>query len=249
MRLGLDGKVVVVTGSSSGIGLQIAKEFIEEGAYVIINGRNDKKATDITKKIGAKGVFVGDLTSQLTCNELVDYVFEKFGRLDHLICSVGSGTSVPVGQETTQEWERVLKINLFSTTQMVAASLTHLKDSKGSVVCISSICGLASLGCPIAYAGAKAALQSYVKNQSKYLGQFLVRINSVVPGNILFKNSVWERKLADSKQAVQDMLDSQVALSKLGKPEDVAALAVFLASERASFITGSEFVVDGGQLQ
>ena len=114
-------------------------------------------------------------------------------------------------------------------------------------MCISSICGLAALGCPIAYAGAKAALQSYVKNQSKYLGQFGVRINSVVPGNILFENSVWERKLTESKLAVQNMPESQVALAKLGRPEDVAALAVFLASERAEFITGSECVVDGGQ--
>jgi len=249
MLLNLDSKVVVVTGSSSGIGLQIAKEFIEEGAHVILNGRDGHKANDVAREIGAKGVFVGDLTVQETCNEFVTYVEETFGRLDHLVCNVGSGTSVPVGQETTEEWERVLKINLFSTTQMVKAALQPLIDSKGTIVCISSICGLAALGCPIAYSGAKAALQSYVKNQSKYLGQFGVRINSVVPGNILFENSVWERKLAASKLAVQNMLDSQVALAKLGRPEDVSALTVFLSSERAAFITGSECIVDGGQLK
>lgn len=249
MQLSLDEKVVVVTGSSSGIGLQIAKEFIQEGAQVIVNGRDEQKAFDVARDIGAKGVFVGDLTAQSTCDDFLGYVFEKFGRLDHLVCNVGSGTSVPVGQETTDEWERVLKINLFSTTQMVNAALKLLIDSKGTIVCISSICGVAALGCPIAYAGSKAALQSYMKNQSKYLGQFGVRINSVVPGNILFENSVWEKKLATSKDEVQKMLDSQVALSRLGRPEDVAALAVFLSSERASFITGGEFVVDGGQIQ
>ena len=183
------------------------------------------------------------------CERFVDTVIDQYGGIDHLICNVGSGASVPPGEETTQEWQRLLQINLFSTTQMVAAATKILSDRQGSVVCISSICGVEALGCPIAYAGAKAALMSYVKNQSKLFGKKGVRINSVIPGNILFEGSVWERKLAQSADQVDEMLRNEVALSQLGTPEDVAAMAVFLCSARARFITGAGFVVDGGQLR
>ena len=236
MQLDLEQKIVVVTGSSSGIGLQIAADFVAEGAIVILNGR-------------AADYLAGDVCKAAFCERFVDTVIDQYGGIDHLICNVGSGASVPPGEETTQEWQRLLQINLFSTTQMVAAATKILSDRQGSVVCISSICGVEALGCPIAYAGAKAALMSYVKNQSKLFGKKGVRINSVIPGNILFEGSVWERKLAQSADQVDEMLRNEVALSHLGTPEDVAAMAVFLCSARARFITGAGFVVDGGQLR
>lgn len=249
MQLDLEQKIVVVTGSSSGIGLQIAADFVAEGAIVILNGRDEAKLASAKAKIKAADYLAGDVCKAAFCERFVDTVIDQYGGIDHLICNVGSGASVPPGEETTQEWQRLLQINLFSTTQMVAAATKILSDRQGSVVCISSICGVEALGCPIAYAGAKAALMSYVKNQSKLFGKKGVRINSVIPGNILFEGSVWERKLAQSADQVDEMLRNEVALSQLGTPEDVAAMAVFLCSARARFITGAGFVVDGGQLR
>jgi 3-oxoacyl-[acyl-carrier protein] reductase len=166
-----------------------------------------------------------------------------------LVCNVGSGASMPPGKETPDEWRRVLDINLLAATQAVWAATDALIASRGSIVCISSICGIEALGCPVPYAAAKAALESYVHNAARWMGKHGVRINSVAPGNILFPGSVWERKLKENRAAVDDMLAREVALGKLGSPEDVARMAAWLASSLASFITGATFVVDGGQLK
>ena len=117
------------------------------------------------------------------------------------------------------------------------------------IVCISSICGLEVIpGAPVTYSAAKAALHAYVRGIAHPLGQQGVRINAVVPGNILFDGSVWQRKLNEDAAAVGQMLARDVALAKLGKPQDIANLALWLASSAASFCTGSIFVADGGQV-
>jgi 3-oxoacyl-[acyl-carrier protein] reductase len=171
------------------------------------------------------------------------------GHLDVLVCNVGSGASVPPGQETPEEWRRVLDRNLYPSTQMVWAAESALVSSGGNVICISSICAFEALDCPIPYAAAKAALESFIRNSARPLGKRGVRINSVAPGNILFKESVWDRKLAADELGVKVMLEREVALRSLGKPEDVARLVTYLASPLADFITGATFVIDGGQLR
>ena len=138
-------------------------------------------------------------------------------------------------------------VNLHASTQMVWAATEALAAVAGNAVCISSICGLEALGCPVPYAAAKAALESYVRNAAWPLGQRGVRINSVAPGNILFPGSTWERKLAINAAGVNAMLQREVALHSLGRPEDVARLVAYLASPAASFITCATYVVDGGQ--
>jgi 3-oxoacyl-[acyl-carrier protein] reductase len=130
---------------------------------------------------------------------------------------------------------------------MVWAATDALASSAGNVICISSICGLEALGCPVPYAAAKAALESFVRNSARPLGKRGVRINSVAPGNILFPGSTWERKLAADEAGVNAMLQREVALCSLGRPEDVAQLVAYLASPVAAFITGATYVVDGGQ--
>ncbi len=247
MNLELAGKVALVTGSSAGIGLGIARVLAHEGATVVLNGRDAARLEDARVAIPDASSFVADVRDPAGCQRLVQDIVARHGRLDILVCNVGSGASVPPGQETPEEWRRVLDINLHASTQMVWAATDALASAGGNAVCISSICGLEALGCPVPYAAAKAALESYVRNVARPLGKRGVRINSVAPGNILFAGSTWERKLAADEPGVNAMLQSEVALRALGRPEDVAQLVAYLASPMAAFITGATYVVDGGQ--
>lgn len=133
---------------------------------------------------------------------------------------------------------------------MVQACRKALGESGGVIVCISSICGQEVIpGAPLTYSAAKAALNSYVRGIARPLGADGVRINAIAPGNILFENSVWQRKLNDDSEAVEQMLARDVALAKMGTPQDVANLTLWLTSPAASFCTGSIFVADGGQVR
>jgi 3-oxoacyl-[acyl-carrier protein] reductase len=124
-----------------------------------------------------------------------------------------------------------------------------LEANGGAIVCISSICGQEFVpGAPLTYSAAKAALNSYVRGIARPLGKIGVRINAIAPGNILFDNSVWKKKLDDDTDTVYNMLSTYVALGELGAPRHVANLALWLASSASSFCTGSIFVVDGGQV-
>ena len=133
---------------------------------------------------------------------------------------------------------------------MVEACRQELARNLGSIVCISSICGHeVILGAPITYSAAKAALNAYVRGSARPLGKLGVRINAISPGNILFNDSIWDRKQKGSFKAVEEMLRQDVALSKLGTPLAISNLALWLASPAANFTTGSIFVADGGQLR
>lgn len=249
MQLDLAGKSALVTGSSKGIGWAIAKILHAEGCRVALNGRN---ATDVTAAAtqlpGSIGV-AGDVTCSRDAQQVVAEVVRKFGQLDILVCNVGSGRSVPPGEETGEEWQRVFAMNLWSTTNTVEAAREALAASKGVITCISSICGLEVIpGAPVTYSAAKAALHAYVRGIARPLGKQGVRINAVAPGNILFEGSVWSRKLAENKQAVQSMLDKDVTLGRLGTTADVANLVAYLVSPRSGFATGGVWTLDGGQI-
>lgn len=249
MKLSLSGKVALVTGSSKGIGWTIAQTLHAEGCRVALNGRSEADLTAATTQLNGSIGVVGDVTESLMAQRNVAEVLSTFGRLDILVCNVGSGRSVPPGNETADEWQRIFALNLWSTTNSIEAARDALVASKGVIVCISSICGIEIIeGAPVTYSAAKAALHAYVRGIARPLGKQGVRINAVAPGNILFDGSVWSRKLAEDTEAVQTMLETDVALAKLGTPQDVAELALWLATPAASFCTGSIFVTDGGQV-
>jgi len=248
MDLAIANKVALVTGSTRGIGRAIAELLHSQECNVILNGRTDHEVNSVAKKLdGAFGI-AGDLTNPLEAQRIISQTLDQYGRLDILVCNVGGGQSVPPGLETFDEWQRIFSLNLWSTTNIVEAARDALVKSKGSIICISSICGLEVIpGAPVTYSAAKAALHAYVRGVARPLGEKGVRINAIASGNIEFEGSVWStRSVVDSK-AVDDMLRNEVPLRRLGVASEVASLVAFLASPISSVATGHVWTIDGGQ--
>jgi NAD(P)-dependent dehydrogenase (short-subunit alcohol dehydrogenase family) len=190
----------------------------------------------------------GDVTNPETARTIVDKTVAAFGSIDIVVCNVGSGKSVSPGSENLPEWKRMFELNLWSTTNIVEAARAELSKTRGTIICISSICGKEVIAnAPITYSVAKAALNAYVRGISKPLGKQGIRINAIALGNILFDGSVWASKLAENRTAVDELLDREVPLGHLGTPQDAANLVAFLSSDRAQFSTGSIWTLDGGQ--
>ncbi|MFB6463447.1 SDR family NAD(P)-dependent oxidoreductase [Bradyrhizobium tunisiense] len=252
MRLELNDRVALVTGASRGIGLAIARTLAAEGANVALAARGADAVNAARATIGINAsAHIADVTDPAAAKALVESVDKQWGRLDILVCNVGSGASVPPGMETAAEWSRIIDLNLFAATNMIEAARPLMGQGSGdrAIVCISSIAGMAALGAPVTYYAAKAALNATVRGLARPLALDGIRLNAVAPGNILAADGTWARKIAENKQAVDDMLQREVALRRLGTPEEIADIVAFLASPRAAFITGSVMVADGGQLR
>lgn len=247
MNLNLAGKKVLVTGSSHGIGLHIARQFSVEGCRVALNGRTDI-ALDVIDSVPGSFSVIGDVSNERGAKKVIEESVQKLGGLDVVICNVGSGRSVKPGQENIKAWKDAFDINFYSTTCVVEAARSYLKVSQGVIITISSICGCQVIpAAPVTYSVAKAALNAYVKGIARPLGDDGIRICGIAPGNILFEGSVWDAKLSENPDSVSQMLDQEVPLHKLGTPAEVASLALFLASPKSNYSTGDVWIVDGGQ--
>ena len=161
MKLNLKNKIALVTGSTKGIGLSIAKNLEDEGCIVISNGR---------RKCPKKSNYLkADVTKINDCKKLISDIKKKYGKLDILVCNVGSGKAVPTGKETIRDWEKMFSLNFYSSINLIKFAENELKKTKVSIICISSIAGVETTNAPITYSVAKSALNSYVKNTSKPL--------------------------------------------------------------------------------
>jgi len=248
MQLELAGKKALVTGSSRGIGRAIAEVLHAEGCRIALNGRTAADVTLAASELSDSIAIVGDVSNPSEAQRVISEATAALGGLDILVCNVGSGRSVPPGEETFEEWQRVFGINLWSTTNTVEAASEALTVSKGVIVCVSSICGVEVVpGAPVTYSAAKAALHAYVRGIARPLGKLGIRISAVAPGNILFEGSVWSRKLKENANIVADMLEKNVAMGKLGTPQEVADLVAYLASPKSGFASGAVWTLDGGQ--
>ncbi len=256
MDLGIRDRVALVTGASRGIGRVIATALVREGCKVALNARNTEALEQVRSALGSKtSTHAADVCQAQEANRLAAEVVARWNRLDIVVANVGSGASVPPGQETDAEWRRVLDLNLHAATNTIAAARKVMVNGEAdpgtdrAIVAISSICGLAALGAPVTYSAAKAALNATVRGLARPLAREGIRINAVAPGNIVFEGGTWARKLNEDRAAVEHMLDKDVALGRLGTPEEVADVVAFLASPRAAFVTGTIVVADGGQLR
>ena len=250
MELGIEGKHILVSGASRGIGLAIAEAFAAEGASVALAARNKLQLEQVTAKLPGKGrhvSFVGDMSREEDISRVLNETNRVFGGLDVLILNVGGNASVVGLPVELSEWRRVFELNFSGSAIMATLGMEYLKKSAGSIIFVSSIAGLEDLGAPAAYMAAKASLQAFVKSLSRELGPHGVRVNAVAPGNVFFSGGVWDRRLNDDANQVKSMLETEVPLQRFGRPEEIADTVLFLASDRAQFVTGATWVIDGGQ--
>jgi 3-oxoacyl-[acyl-carrier protein] reductase len=253
MDLGLDGQVVFVAGSSRGIGKGIAAVFLDEGARVVLTGRDPASVASAQAELSADRAervmtFIGDLAEPAAVEEAHRQVLANWGAVDTLICNVGSGTAQNGWQLTAAEWDRVFRINLWTSIALTEVFLPAMVEARrGNIVFISSIAGIESLGAPLSYGAAKAALEHYSKDLARRVGKHGIRVNTVAPGNILFPGGTWQKKLDRDPAGVMSMITAEVPLARFGTPGEIGSAAAFLASSRAAFITGACLVADGGQ--
>jgi len=245
----LEGKVAVVTGGNSGIGLATAKRFVEEGAYVFITGRRQSELDAAVKEIGKNITGVqGDVAKLADLDKLYAAVKAKTGRIDILFANAGIAELAPLGEITEADFDRMFNINVKGLLFTVQKALP-LIPSGGSIILNASI--VASKGNPASsvYSATKAAVRSFARTWTMDLKERKIRVNAVSPGPI--RTPAYDR-IAQSGPAGKQMLDSivnRVPMGRFGEPDEIARAAVFLASDDSTFVTGIELFVDGGAAQ
>jgi len=165
-----------------------------------------------------------------------------------VVANVGSGTAPSGWDLSPDDWQAALTANLLGSMALARKAMSRLiARGGGNITFVSSIAGVEAINAPIGYSAAKAAVLSAMKSLSRLVGPQGVRVNAVAPGNVLFPGGSWERKLMEREDFFKEYIRTEVPLQRFGRPEEIADAVVFLASERASFITGACLVVDGGQ--
>jgi len=240
------GKVAVVTGGNSGIGLGVAKAYAREGAQVAITGRNEKTLADAAKEIGGETIAIrADASNVAEIDAAMQKIKERFGRIDALFVNAGVGKFVPFDKVTEEFFDESVGINMkgvFFTVQKAVPLMP-----KGSAIVLNASIN-AHLGMPgtTVYGATKAAVVNMAKTLSADLLDKAIRVNAISPGPItsalLTRDGIPQQKVQETK----DWIQSQVPIKRFGTPEEIAGAVLYLTSPEAAFVVGAELMVDGG---
>ena len=241
----LDGKVVIVTGASSGLGVSFAQGFAEAGADVVLGARRVEKMTGAAALVEQAGRRVctrkTDVADPDQCQQLVDAAMAEFGRVDVLINNAGVGTAVPATRETANEFRSVVDVNLHGSYWM-AQACGRVMQPGSSIINIASVLGLTTAGLPqAAYSASKAAVIGLTRDLAQqWSGRKGIRVNAIAPG--FFASEMTD----ELKPGYLDGLMPRIIMGRLGDAAELAATAVWLASPASGYVTGQTIVVDGG---
>lgn len=245
----LDGKVALITGGNSGIGLATAREFVAEGAYVFITGRREVELTGAAREIGGTIEWVrADVVNADDLDRLVWHIRNEKGKLDIVFANAGTAKYAPLGQITEELYQSIFDINVKGVLFTVQKCLPLMQEG-GSIILTASIVGSKGLPANSVYSATKAAIRSFARTWTTDLKDRRIRVNAVSPGST---DTAGLRHLLGSSEVGQERLkkiSSAVPIGRLGRPSEVARAVVFLASDDSSYITGSELFVDGGFAQ
>ncbi|MEO8503748.1 MAG: SDR family oxidoreductase [Acidobacteriota bacterium] len=254
MDLGLQGKVALVTGGSRGIGEGIARALAAEGCRLVLCARGAERLEQAAASIGeASGVEVlslaGDVMDLAAGERSVAAAVERFGRLDILINSAGGNRRKPFPEITDEDWTLLIEWNLLAHARFSRAAIPALRRQPGSsILFVASIFGREVGGPGLAlYDTTKSALISLAKTMALDLAPEGIRVNSLAPGSIRFPGGSWDERCKKEPEAMAEFVARNLPLGRFGSVEEIGNAAAFLVSERASWVTGACFNVDGGQ--
>jgi glucose 1-dehydrogenase len=260
-----DGKVAVITGSSKGIGKAIAREFAKNGYSVVLNSRDEedlsRAAQDIAKEIGNNNMvsyIPGDISQEHVCTSLIDEAVKRFGRIDVLVNNAGiGGVSKKINEISTNDWNYVIDVNLTGAFLCTREALKHMiqnssdstttsiniKNNKDySIINISSVHESIPQPDAAPYAVSKGGMQMLTKNTAMEVADKGIRVNGIAPGAIATEMN---KDLLEDDQKKKEK-EQTIPLKRIGQPEEIAKVALFLASDDASYITGTTIYADSG---
>jgi NAD(P)-dependent dehydrogenase (short-subunit alcohol dehydrogenase family) len=236
----LDGKVAVITAATSGMALATAKLFVEQGAYVFITGRRQKQLDDAARAIGRNVTGVqGDAGNLADLDRLYDVVKREKGRIDVLFASAGLGEFAPIGEVTEEHFDKTFGLNVRGTLFTVQKALPLIVDG-GSIIMNGSVASVKGFPAFGVYNASKAAVRSFARTWTVDLKARKIRVNVLSPGTI--DTGIFDGLPKESKDAFVALIPR----GTIGRPEEIATAALFLASSDSSFVTGIELFVDGG---
>jgi len=247
----LEGKVALVTGSTSGIGRGIAEHFAALGARVVVHGRSEARAREVADRLARAGhdaaFVVGDLAQVDACRRIVRFTVERFGGVDVLVNNAASTARGYVEDAPVELWDAMMAINLRAPFRLMRAAAPHLAARKGSIVNVSSVNGLRSFAGVLAYHVSKAGVDQLTRCAALELAPLGVRVNAVNPGvtvtNLHRRSGMGEQQYA----AFLERSKTTHPLGRPGNPGEIASMILYLASDQAGWMTGETIPIDGGR--